>query len=404
MLAVGSLVAGVLAYVFFALVTRALGAGPAAPVAVLWAWWSFAGAALTFPVQHWISRTAALAAGEAAVRRGLPRVAAAVGGASVVAGLVAWLASERLFGADGEWFPLLVVGVGIGSGALGLLRGTLSARHQFVSVGVGLVVENALRCVMAVVLILAGIDDPTTFGVALVIGGAAALLWPAALVPRTTGTGHIGTPLTFVSGASAGQLLAQVTLTGGPVLLAVVGGAPAHVTALFAALALFRAPYTFAIGLVSALTGRLTRLVEAGRHDTLRHFREGLVAATLVVAAAGGLGGAWLGPEVMELIFGEGVRLDRGPTALVAIGSVFALASLVLTVGLLARGRTVAVARTWLVAAPFGLPAYLIVPGSELTRTCWTFVVVEVLAWAGFLLLEWRSDRSEGRLVGGQEH
>ncbi len=61
LLAVGSLVSGLLAYVFFALVTRALGAGPAAPVAVLWAWWSFAGAAITFPVQHWISRTAALA-------------------------------------------------------------------------------------------------------------------------------------------------------------------------------------------------------------------------------------------------------------------------------------------------------------------------------------------------------
>ena len=47
-----------LAYVFFAAVTRALGAEAAAPVAVLWAWWSFAGAALTFPLQHWIARQA----------------------------------------------------------------------------------------------------------------------------------------------------------------------------------------------------------------------------------------------------------------------------------------------------------------------------------------------------------
>ena len=47
-------------------------------------------------------------------------------------------------------------------------------------------------------------------------------------------------------------------------LLAAVGGAPGEVTALFAGLALFRAPYTLALGLVSALTGRLTRLVVAG--------------------------------------------------------------------------------------------------------------------------------------------
>ena len=399
LLAVGSLVSGLLAYLFFALVIRALGAGPAAPVAVLWAWWSFAGAAITFPVQHWITRTAALEVGEAAVRRGLPRVAGAVTGASVAAGAAAWLASERLFGSEGGWFPLLVVGVGLGSGAIGLVRGMLSGRHQFVALGIGLIIENGLRCLAAVALMVAGSDSPTAYGVALVLGGLAALFWPTALVPRRTGTGGLGTPLAFVSGASAGQLLAQVTLTGGPVLLAAVNGAPAQVTALFAALALFRAPYTFALGLMSALTGRLTRLVEAGRHDVLRHIREGLILATLVIAGLGGLGGAWLGPEVMELVFGDGVRIDRGDTAVVAIGSVFALATLVLTVGLLARGRTAAIARTWLAAVPFGLVAYLVVPGSELTRTCWTFLVVEGAAWLGFLLLEWRADR---RAVSGE--
>ena len=56
-------------------------------------------------------------------------------------------------------------------------------------------------------------------------------------------------------------------------LLAVAGGAPAEVTALFAGLALFRAPYTLAVGLVAALTGRLTTLVVQGRRAALRRFR-----------------------------------------------------------------------------------------------------------------------------------
>jgi hypothetical protein len=79
---------------------------------------------------------------------------------------------------------------------------------------------------------------------------------------------------------------------------------------------------------------------------------------------------------------------------------VLALANLVLTVELLAHGRTVALARTWLVAVPFGVAAHLLLGEAALTRTCWTFVVVEAVAWAGFLILEWRSDR----LVGGEEH
>ncbi|MGH3347809.1 MAG: hypothetical protein ACRDO4_12585, partial [Nocardioides sp.] len=244
LLLAGSIASGILAYVFFALVTRALGAEPAAPVAVLWAWWSFAAAAFTFPVQHWISRTAATAAGEAAVRRGLPHVVGLVTGVSAVAGVVAWLARERLFGPDGTWFPLLVVAVGISSGAIGLARGVLSGRHRFGAVGAGLVVENGLRCLVAGVLMGAGNDEPAAYGLALLAGYAAVVVSPSALVPRATGSGASVDPLAFVSGTSAGQLLAQGTLTGGPVLLAAVGGAPYEVTALFAALALFRAPYT----------------------------------------------------------------------------------------------------------------------------------------------------------------
>ncbi|HEX6151325.1 hypothetical protein, partial [Nocardioides sp.] len=393
LLAAGSVVSGVLAYVFFALVTRALGAEPAAPVAVLWAWWSFAAAAFTFPVQHWISRTAATAAGEAAVRRGLLRVAGLVTGVSAVAAVVAWLARDRLFGAEGSWFPLLVLAVGVCSGALGLARGVLSGRHQFGAVGLGLVLENGLRCLVAGALMAAGNEHPAAYGLALLAGYAAVCLRPSALVPRATGSGDAIDPLAFVSGTSAGQLLAQITLTGGPVLLAAVGGAPHEVTALFAALALFRAPYTFAIGLIAPLTGRLTRLVESGRHDSLRRLRGALVGATLVTAAIGGLLAAWLGDPVLELVFGEGVRLGGSLTAVIAVGSVFALANLVLTIGLIARARPGAIGRLWLAAAPLGLPTMVLVPADPVTRTCWTFLVVEAAAWLGFLLVERRSDR-----------
>ena len=55
-------------------------------------------------------------------------------------------------------------------------------------------------------------------------------------------------PLAFVAGAAGGSCSARCVLTGGPVLLAPAGGAPAEVTALFAGLALFRAPYTWRWG------------------------------------------------------------------------------------------------------------------------------------------------------------
>jgi len=399
-LAAGSLASGVLAYVFFASVTRALGADVAAPVAVLWAWWSFAGAAVTFPLQHWIVRQAAVDHGEAGVRHALPRVGGAVAGVSLLAGAVAWLARERLFGLDGWTFPLLVAAVGLGSSVIGVVRGTLSARRRFSAVGTGLVAENGLRCVLAAGLALGGVEAPEAYGVVLVVGYVAAGLWPSALRLRPGGDVGDTAALGFVTGASAGQLLAQATLTGGPVLLAAVGGAPAEVTALFAGLALFRAPYTLAIGLVSALTGRLTRLVVSGRGEALARVRRWVVVATTGLAVAGGLGGAWLGPAVMELVFGEGVRLAPSDTAVVAVGSMLALANLVLIVGALARGRPHAAAVVWLVSIPVGAAGYLLRGGDPLDRTCWAFLAVEAAAWVGFVVLDTRSDR----LLPGQEH
>ena len=53
-LAIGSAVSGLLAYLVFALTTRGLGAEQAGPVSVLWSYWAFAGAAFTFPIQHWV--------------------------------------------------------------------------------------------------------------------------------------------------------------------------------------------------------------------------------------------------------------------------------------------------------------------------------------------------------------
>jgi O-antigen/teichoic acid export membrane protein len=405
-LAFGSVVSGLLAYVFFALVTRALGPVPAAPVSVLWAWWSFAGAALTFPLQHWITRSVTVHEGERAVRRALAGAVLVVVLVGVVAGVVSWLARDLLFHRPGVEFPVLVVAVALGSGAMGVVRGLLAARRRFPALGAALVAENALRCVAALALILAGVDDPVAYGVSLVAGYLAIGFWPSTFRIGDSGRDDPESPLAFVTGASVGQLLGQVVLTGGPVLLAAAGGAPAEVTALFAGLALFRAPYTLALGLVSQLTERLTVLVVRGRREALRRFRLGVVLTTLGAAVLGGLVGAWAGPPLMELIFGDGVRLPGGLTLLIAVGTVFALANLVLTVTALARGRTAALVRGWLVAAVPGALVFALSPASALDRTTWTFAVVEAAAFCWLVLEDVRSAGGEpaaSGLLGAQE-
>ena len=158
-LAAGSLTSGLLAYGFFAVSTRALGAELAAPVSVLWTYWSFAAACLTFPLQHWIARTVAAQEGEGSVRAAMSRVIGMIAAASLGVGFLSWLGRDQLFHRDDIWFPVLVALVTVGSGFIGIVRGGLAARHQFTALALTMVADNGLRCASAIVLSIAGVDD-----------------------------------------------------------------------------------------------------------------------------------------------------------------------------------------------------------------------------------------------------
>jgi O-antigen/teichoic acid export membrane protein len=386
-LAVGAALSGVLAYVFFALVTNTLGSVRAAPVSVLWAYWSFAGAALTFPLQHWISRSVPAHGGERSVREALRGVLLVSLGVAVLAGVASWLARDLLFHSGRMWFPVLVGAVTLGSAVMGVLRGLLTARRRFTAVAVGLVAENAVRCLGAGALAVAGVRDPVAFGLSLLLGYAAVLAWPSGLRPTRSGARRDESALTFLGGAAGGQLIGQAVLTGGPVVLALAGGSARDITALFAGLALFRAPYTLALGLVSQLTGRFTWLVAQRRDDVLRRIRRWLVGLTVAGSSGAAVVGALAGPPLLRLVFGDDVTLPSHLTVVLAVGSTVAMANLVVTLVVLAHGRTPALIRAWALAVVPGALWLLAAGLPALDRTCWAFLLVEAAAF-GLLLLE----------------
>ncbi len=390
-LAAGSVVTGLLAYVFFATSTRALGPVAASPVTVLWTYWSLAAAAFTFPVQHWIARTAT-AYDEGVVRRALPRIGAVVAGTSALVGLLSWFAGDVLFRQDQAVFALLMVGVTAGSGLMGVARGTLTARRQFTSVAAMLVAENAVRWLAALVLVVADVEQPVAFGLCLVAGHLVAFGWPSSLrlAPGERSETTSSSPLGFLSGAASGQLLGQVILTGGPVVLALRGGSAAQVTALFAALALFRAPYMLALGVVAQLTGRLTAMVVNGQRAELRRVQMVVVTSAVAAAALAALVGATIGPALVRLVFGDDVTLGTGTTVLVAVGSAVALANLVTTILVLALNRAGAVAAAWVVGAVSAAFVLTVTDLAALEQTCWAFLTAQLMAFLVLLAEEYR--------------
>ena len=395
---VGAAVTGVLAYVVFALTTRTLGSEAAAPVSVLWSYWTLAGAAFTFPIQHWVTRTVA-AEGEAEVRASLPRVGAAVFVLAAGSGVVAYVLRDPLFHQGSATWPGLVALVSLGATLMGLVRGGLAGRHRFVALGWSLVLENLVRCVAIGVLAIAGVRDAGWYGASLVLGYVTVVMWsPAMRFARVVGHRPAGGPLRSLSGTAGGQLLGQVVLTSGPVLLALLHGDPAKVTALFAALALFRAPYVLGLGAVAPLTGWLTRHVIAQRTDVLRRFRIGAVVGTVVggVLAAGF--GAVAGPLLLRLVFGSDVRLGGGACAVVAVASLIALANLVVAISAIAQDRSRVLVTVWVAAVVAAAAAVMWWPAGDLHRVVWAFFLAELVAFVGLVADDHWASRGRGEL------
>lgn len=386
-LAVASLVSGALAYVVFATTTRALGTVDAAPVAVLWTWWGLSAAAITFPVQHWMARSVAAHGGFAGVRAAIPVVAGVSLAIAALAGGLAWLLRDPLFHRADAGFPALVAALTFGSFAMGAIRGALTAHERFRSLAVTIVAENGVRTVGVLALWAAGTDSPLAYGLVLVAGHACGLAWTSALaLPATGGTGPSPrtAALSLLAGASAGQLLAQFVLTGGPLVLALQGGAATDVTALFVALAVYRAPFIVALGVVPQLTGRVTRSVVEGRHDEVRRLRRALLAGTAVVAVGAVGVGLWVAPGLVRLVFGEDADLPGRPSALLAVGSVLAVANLVATVLAIAHGRSRIVAVGW-VAGMSGAAVVLCTGLDPLDRIGTAFLLAEAIAFAALM-------------------
>jgi O-antigen/teichoic acid export membrane protein len=393
-LAIGSAVSGLLAYLVFALTTRGLGAAQAGPVSVLWSYWSFAGAAFTFPIQHWVARSVP-AHGEVSVRRSIPLLSLVILGSSLLLGGLAWLARESLFHRSDAWFPLMVAAITFGSALIGGVGGGLSARGRFVAVAWSLVAENGVRCAAAGVLLVVGDTRVVAYGLCLVAGSLVVVLWPSALRFGTEGDATGGPhPFAFLAGASVSQLIGQVVLTGPPVLLALAGGAPGDVTTLFAALALLRAPYMLALGMVAQLTTWVTRAVVTGNLSALARMRVRLRLATLVTVALAAGGAALLGPFVLPLVFGPDVTLGSFAMALIAAGCALAVTNLVLVVSGLAQGRSSSVAWCWVGSVLAAGVTYVALTGLPLEDTViWSFLAAETVAFALLSVVEARAPR-----------
>jgi O-antigen/teichoic acid export membrane protein len=390
-LAAGSVFAGVFAYVYIAVGTRHYGTDEFSGVAQLWTIWFFGSSVLTFPLQHWVIQRLRIDGHGGAVRDVLPRLALVTLGLGTAVAVVGFAVRRDLFDQAGVLYPIVGGLIIVTAAVMGILRGSLAGRSRFQATAAAIGSENIVRVVVGAIVVVAGLSVDL-YGAAILSGVLVALAWPRAFVFEGPPAEPVS-PFAFLGNVAGGTVIGQSILTGGPVVLSLVGGTRDEVTSLFTALALFRAPYVVALGLSIRATAALTDLMVAGRAGELDRLRHRVALAGVGVMALGGAGAAVLGPSILRLVFGSEVDLTRLECVGLAVASLAALGTLALTLLQMTDVAGGRVLHAWAIGLGVGVVGMVALPFDPLPRVVAAFLASELTAFALMAVLDGSGDR-----------
>jgi O-antigen/teichoic acid export membrane protein len=353
----GSAIAGLAAYGFQIVGTRALGATEYAPIGVLWTLqYLLLGIALT-AVEAFVTRTVNVLGLTAPETRRVQRVLVAwlcVGGVGI--GVIGFALRGRFFAGLGD-LPLVLGLLVLSYGSYTIIRGRAAGVGRFRAYGLATLGESTIRLVLAVG-VLAVATSARALAWVFPVGPALVTLW--ALVHRRwrrSEPEHLATELPF--DASPSRFLAstiyanaavQVLLAAGPLALVVLGATAREVSVFFTTITLTRAPMTFVLnGGLSRALPPLIRMARDPDGSGLRRPALLTSAATAVAAVLAGLSAWPLGPPVVTLLFGEDFRPDPLLVSGAAVTAVLAVGGLALNQIMIALGRERELPRHWTV-------------------------------------------------------
>jgi O-antigen/teichoic acid export membrane protein len=381
-LALGS--AGVLAYVFFAVASHTLDRDDYGEIVVLWSVVFVCASTLFRPIEQLLSRT--LAEREEGGERIGPvlRTAALIQAALSLAAVALLLIvrgpiSDNLLEGGEVLFWVLVAAL-VGFGGAFFARGFLAGRRQFGLYAALLVLEGTARLTFALAVavgIAEGIDA-VALGIAVApLAGLAVI--PLALRRRPTDSAaaapqRLGAPTepeftlshggAFAAAVLVMMLSEQVMVSSGALFVRATEGAAAA-GFIFNVLMVARAPLVLFQAIAASLLPHLTRLRTRGGATGRQAFRMSVNTTLLTIAAFAALttlGVLAVGPEAMQLAFGEKFSYDRAGLVIVALGMGFYLSGAALNQAALAQGQARRAAACWLLCAALFVAWNLVAP------------------------------------------
>lgn len=361
--------AGLLAYAFFAVSSHVLDSHDYGTIVVLWSVNFIVAATLFRPIEQLLSRNLAeheeLGEGSGHVLR----IAALIQAAVITVAVIVMLAlrgpiTDELLDGSNLLYWVLVVGIA-GFGAAYYARGFLAGRRQFGFYAALLVLEGGSRLMfpVAVAVGIAEGIDAVALGIA-VAPLACLVVLPFAFVSRpahrrAAGPADAGLEFTLARGGAFAaavllmMLSEQVLVSSGA--LFVRGALDADAAGkMFNILMVARAPLLLFQAVAASLLPHLTRLRTRGDATGEDAFRMSINNTLVIIAgfaAAVTVGVLAIGPQVMQIAFGDDHTYDRAGLAIVAVGMGLYLSAVTLNQAALAQGQARRAAVCWVACA-----------------------------------------------------
>lgn len=362
----GSLVAGVGAYIYQFLGGRSLGEEAFAPIAALLTAHFLAFVIILLPIEQFVIRRITLG------YRGwvVPlRAVALAASTAAVAAIVVWSSIDTYFDDDASfiWFVIATVTFHF---FFVVGRGYLAGYRRFRSYGYVSGAASILRLAIAVIVVIIG---PTVVGFAWaqVLGPIVIFFWRPWRHREQPSTGSRGelsadhidsvSERGLLSGLVLSSAASQALLLAGPLAAGALGATAAQFSITYVTLLLARAPLTLGYNLIARVLPPFTEMAARGERRELRSWARGMGIAGAALAVVGAGLGALLGPWLVAIAFGDGFRPSATVAAFAAAGVVLASAGLFIGQILVARGRAVRLAVAWFIAVA-GAVAALVVP------------------------------------------
>jgi O-antigen/teichoic acid export membrane protein len=398
----GSLAAGLGAYAFQVIGTRALGEQAYAPIGVLWTIQYLTLTVVIASAEAYLIRTITLHQDDAgAARRAVVSLIAWLAAVAVGIATASYVWREQLFDGAGRDLWLAAGLTVLSYGLFAIVRGRLAGASRFDAYGLVTGMESLARVAMAVPVVLLA---PTTRALAwtLPIGPLSVGVWWLlvgrrlhAAAPRHSAepiAGFAAAPATansarrYLAATTVANAAAQTLLASGPLVLIPLGADRADISVFFITITAARIPLVFAFGgLLSRILPPLTRAAAAGQLQRLRRFSVGLSAGAVAVATVAAVTGAVVGPRLIVAFFGAAFEPTGRFVALTAAGMVGATAALFLNQLLIAMQAETRLVGPWLLAVAAGAAPVALGSGSPSLRVITGFVVGEAVALAGLL-------------------